>query len=174
MQEVKIEGVVVKELVSHPDQRGFFREIVRSSEPIFSQGTFAQWSHSKMTQDVVKAWHFHHRQTDWWYVASGKVKAVLYDNRAGSSTKGALMEFQLGDESDCETLCIRIPPGVLHGLRVESEKADLFYLTSETYDPEDEGRIPYDSDSVPFDWGEGAVVAERDTKPHTPPYELDS
>ena len=41
-----IEGVVFKEMVTHTDERGFFREVLRASDPIFSEG-FAQWSHTK-------------------------------------------------------------------------------------------------------------------------------
>ncbi|HHS97475.1 MAG TPA: dTDP-4-dehydrorhamnose 3,5-epimerase, partial [Chloroflexi bacterium] len=40
-----IHGVEVKELATHTDERGFFREILRASDPIFAEG-FAQWSHT--------------------------------------------------------------------------------------------------------------------------------
>ena len=63
-------GVEIKELKSHPDGRGFFREVIRSTDPIFQnptpdqsnfgQSNFGQWSHSKMQKNVVKAWHYHH------------------------------------------------------------------------------------------------------------------
>ena len=68
---IVLEGVIVKELKTHPDPRGFFREVVRVTDPFFEGGTFGQWSHSKMARDVVKAWHYHHVQTDWWYCPIG-------------------------------------------------------------------------------------------------------
>ncbi len=39
-----------------------------------------------MVRDVVKAWHFHHIQYDWWYVPFGKVLSVFIDNRPESSS----------------------------------------------------------------------------------------
>ena len=63
-----IRGVLIQELVTHADRRGFFREIIRQTDHhLFAEG-FGQWSHSLMYDGVTKAWHLHRRQTDWWYV----------------------------------------------------------------------------------------------------------
>lgn len=167
-----IAGVVVKQQKTFPDDRGFFREVFRSNESIFENGKFSQWSHSKMTKGVVKAWHFHHRQTDWWYLAMGTAEIVLYDNREESPTYKSKMVFVLGEDSELEeSYVVRIPPGVLHGLKVLSDTAHLFYVTSENYDPEDEGRIPYNSPEVPHEWGKGVITVERDRKLHIPKYD---
>jgi len=45
-----IDGVVFKELVTHTDERGFFREIIRVTDGFFGAG-FGQWSHSLMYPD---------------------------------------------------------------------------------------------------------------------------
>lgn len=173
----EILGVEIKLLKSHGDQRGFFREILRATDPCFqsnqsSQGVFGQWSHSKMGKDVVKAWHYHHVQTDWWYVPIGQIETVLYDNRPESPTYRKKMQFKMGETHrfGLETLevCVRIPPGVLHGLRVLSDEAHLFYITSVTYDPNEEGRIAFDSPDVPHRWGEGAIVVENDKRNFIP------
>ena len=34
----EIEGVVVKTLVTHADERGFFREVIRKTDPFFAEG----------------------------------------------------------------------------------------------------------------------------------------
>ena len=39
---VAIEGVVVRELVTHSDERGFFREIIRVTDEFFKEG-FIFW-----------------------------------------------------------------------------------------------------------------------------------
>ncbi len=167
-----IDGVELKLQKTFPDDRGFFREVFRADEDIFSDGHFAQWSHSKMTKDVVKAWHFHHKQTDWWYLALGTAEVALYDNREESPTYKTKMEFVLGEETPwSDSYVVRIPPGVLHGLKVISETAHLFYVTSEIYDPEDEGRIPYNSPEIPHQWGDGVITVERDRKLHIPKYQ---
>lgn len=164
-EDNEIQGVLIKELVSHPDQRGFFREVVRHTDPFFAEGPFGQWSHSKMTKNVVKAWHYHHLQIDWWYVPIGKIETVLYDNREESPTYKTKLVIPMGEGNE---LCVRIPQGVLHGCKVLSEEAHLFYITSRTYDPNDEGRFPFDSEVVPHDWGVEAITSENDRRTFEP------
>ncbi len=166
-----IHGVTQKTLQTFPDDRGFFREILRYNEEVFSEGQFAQWSHSKMSKNVVKAWHFHHRQTDWWYVALGTIEAVLYDYRPESPTHEQKMQFILSGEDSSSSNLIRIPPGVLHGLKVLSDTAHLLYITSQIYDPEDEGRIPYNDPTIPHNWGNDVITVPRDRTLHIPSYE---
>lgn len=144
-----IEGVVLKELFTYPDERGFFREIIRVTDDFFKEG-FGQFSHSLVYSGVAKAWHIHKRQVDWWYVATGVLKVVLYDGREDSSTHGEIIEFLMGDNQPGRVL--RVPPGVAHGCKAISGPVNLFYVTSHTYDPSDEGRIPHDDPTIGYDW----------------------
>src|SRR2546428_14182988 len=105
---MSIEGVVLKELVTHADERGFFREVIRESDEFFDN--FGQWSHSLMYPRTAKAWHIHQRQTDWWYVI-GALKAAVYDTRDDSPSTRQLMEFLMGDGKPC---CLKSTPGVAH------------------------------------------------------------
>lgn len=166
LDRLLISDVRIKPLVNYFDDRGFFREIAKLTEGISSGQRFAQMSHSHMTQNVVKAWHVHHRQYDWWYVAKGKIEAVLFDNRIESPTFGQKFSFLMGETSkygrDVHEVCVCIPPGVLHGLRVLSKEADLVYLTSQTYDPNDEGRLPFDDSFARHDWGPNPIVSPKD------------
>ena len=169
-----INGVVFKDLKSFPDDRGFFREIVRGEDEFFNH-SFKQWSHSKMSKNTVKAWHFHHKQIDWWYVGLGVVEAVLFDNREESPTFKQKLVFKLGEteiDDDAKVSVLRIPQGVLHGLKVLTDFAHLFYITSEIYDPQDEGRHPFNSPLVGHDWGDESnlIIAPNDKKTHIPPY----
>lgn len=170
-----IRGVVIKELNYYPDDRGFFCEIIRHYEDVFAAAdgenskNFGQWSHSKMGRNTVKAWHFHHKQIDWWYCGVGVIHTVLYDLREESPTFRKKMEFKLGDrdlDSEVIPAVVRIPPGVAHGLKVVCDPSHLFYITSNSYDPQDEGRYPFNSDVVPHDWGDPTqlVTSERDRK----------
>jgi dTDP-4-dehydrorhamnose 3,5-epimerase len=150
-----IQGVETKELVTHPDERGFFRELIRATDPFFA-GAFGQWSHSCMLQDVVKAWHVHKTQVDWWYVPAGLLKVALHDLRQGSPTRGETMELLMGDHQPARIL--KIPSGVAHGCKVLSGPAHLFYVTSKAYDPAEEGRIPHDDPKIGYDWLKRAPV----------------
>lgn len=144
-----IHGVEIKQLPTFGDERGFFRELIRTTDSFFSEG-FAQWSHSLMYPGVIKAWHVHSRQVDWWYVTCGVLKVALSDRRVDSPTSGELMELFLGEGRD--PIILKIPPGVAHGCKCLTGPANLLYITSRTYDPLDEGRIPHDDPEIGYDW----------------------
>lgn len=150
-----IEGVVLKDLTTHADERGFFREVIRVTDVFFKEG-FGQWSHSLMYQGVTKAWHIHKIQVDWWYVASGVLKVALHDARPDSPTYRQTMEILMGDNQQSRVL--RIPPGVAHGCKCTSGPAHLFYITSNVYNPADEGRIPHDDQTLGYDWLKGPEI----------------
>jgi dTDP-4-dehydrorhamnose 3,5-epimerase len=139
-------GVEVKELVTHADERGFFREIIRETDAFFEH--FGQWSHALMYPGTAKAWHVHRHQTDWWYCI-GSLKVALHDMREGSGTRGQTMTFLMGDHHGAK--CVKIPPGVAHGCRA-LELSHLLYVTSSVYDPADEGRVAHDDPSIGYDW----------------------
>ncbi|WKZ56147.1 MAG: dTDP-4-dehydrorhamnose 3,5-epimerase family protein [Bdellovibrionota bacterium] len=171
----EIVGVWLKQLRTFPDDRGFFREIVRATDPFFvtdsGKAAFQQWSHSCMSQNVVKAWHYHHVQHDWWYIAVGQIETVLFDNRPESPTYKRKLVFRMGESlphSTAASVCVRIPPGVLHALKVLSPIAHLFYITSEIYNQNEEGRFPYNSSLVGHDWGSEVIVADNDTRTFEP------
>jgi len=150
-----IDGVVIKELVTHTDRRGFFREIIRSTDDFFADG-FGQWSHSLMFNGVTKAWHYHKIQTDWWYVCSGVLRVGLCDMREDSATYKETMDFLMGDVQAAQI--IKIPPGVAHGCQTVQGPANLLYITSHVYNPDDELRIAYDSTEIDFDWLAGPPI----------------
>jgi dTDP-4-dehydrorhamnose 3,5-epimerase len=150
-----INGVVVKELVTHSDERGFFREIIRRTDDWFAEG-FGQWSHSLMYTGVAKAWHIHKKQVDWWYVATGVLKVALHDMRPESASYKDTMELFMGE--NCLATVLRIPPGVAHGCKCVSGPAHLFYVTSDVYAPEDEGRISHDDPAIGYKWLQGPPI----------------
>ena len=144
-----INGVVIKELKTHPDERGFFREIIRGTDAFFKVG-FGQFSHSLVFQGEVKAWHAHRVQTQWTYVGTGALKVALYDTRADSSTFRETIKFISGGH--CKPCVYAFPPGVAHGYKVKNGPANVFYITSGQYDLNDEIRIPHDDPGIGFDW----------------------
>jgi dTDP-4-dehydrorhamnose 3,5-epimerase len=150
-----IEGVVLKDLITNTDERGFFREIIRVTDDFFKEG-FGQWSHSMMFDGVIKAWHIHKKQIDWWYVGGGVLRVALHDTRPDSKTYRKTMDFLMGDHQSSKAL--KIPPGVAHGCKVISGPSHLFYVTSSIYDPNDEGRIPYNDPVIGYDWLKGPDI----------------
>jgi dTDP-4-dehydrorhamnose 3,5-epimerase len=150
-----IRGIVFKDLVTNTDDRGFFREIIRTTDDFF-QGCFGQWSQSLMHDGVIKAWHMHKIQTDWWYVVSGVLRVGLCDMRPDSPTNKKTMSFLMGENQPARVL--KIPPGVAHGCKTIQGPVNLFYVTSHVYNPTDELRIAYNDPGIDFEWTSGPPI----------------
>jgi dTDP-4-dehydrorhamnose 3,5-epimerase len=153
-----IDGVVKKTLVRHPDERGYFEEMIRVTDPFFQEG-FGQLSRSYMLEGVVKAWHVHKTQIDWWHIVEGQARVALYDTRKESPTYGQTDEMILGDGG--EDIILKIPSGVAHGIKVLKGPCHLVYVTSSVYDKEEEGRIPYDDKTIGYDWVQGKPITNK-------------
>ncbi len=146
----KIHDVVIKPLVTHADDRGYFREILRDDDGLLRR--FGQTSMTKTYPGVIKAFHWHKKQDDLWYVADGMARVVLYDQREESPTYGETQVIYAGEDNP---VLILIPVGVAHGYQVLGNKPVLlFYHTTSSYNPDDpdEQRIPYDDPTIGFDW----------------------
>ncbi len=145
-----IDGVAVKKLKPIPDERGRVMEILRSDDDIFMK--FGQVYITTAYPGVVKGWHFHKIQTDYFTCVAGMMKLVLVDTRPGSPTKGEVQEFFIGVHNP---ILVTIPPGILHGFKCISEdEAMVINCPSEPYYPSapDEYRKDAHSKDVPYDW----------------------
>jgi len=147
-----IEGVAVKTFPIWPDDRGYFLEIARLGE-----GFVQPFPHSRTQVSaalnypgIIKAFHFHKFQNDYWVPAAGLLQVALVDLRRGSSTFGKKNTLYIGALRPWQLL---IPPGVAHGYKVIGEQNSvLVYITDQTYNPSDEGRIPYNDTGIAYDW----------------------
>ena len=145
-----IEGVQIKRLTPHADERGYLMELLRSDDEIFT--TFGQCYVSLNYPGVIRAWHYHKRQEDFFVVVRGMCKVGLYDMREGSPTKGQAEAHYLGESNN---IVLRIPMGVAHGYKtVGTEPSLLVNFPTQVYDPNDpdEHRMPWDSPDIPFNW----------------------
>ncbi len=145
-----IEGVRVRKLVPHVDERGSLTEVLRSDWPEFAG--FGQALVTVNLPGVIRAWHWHRRQTDCIVVVQGTAKLLLYDARPGSPTRGELNEFVVGQDN---LVAVVVPPGVYHGyLTLGTRPALILNFPDRVYDYEhpDEERLPVDSPEVPYRW----------------------
>ena len=145
-----IEGIKVKKLTPHADERGCLTEILRSDDELFER--FGQIYVSLNYPGVIRAWHYHKKQDDFWAVVKGMVKAVLYDLREDSPTKGEVQEVFLGEQNP---VLLKIPVGVMHGYKtIGVEPSLLINLPTDPYNAAepDEYRMPYDTSEIPYDW----------------------
>jgi dTDP-4-dehydrorhamnose 3,5-epimerase len=145
-----IDGVQARRAKVMPDERGRLGEIFRADDPWFEK--FGQVYFTTTYPGVVKAWHYHKKQTDNFYVIKGTVKIALYDQRKDSPTCGTVNQLYLSEH--CPGL-LRIPPGVLHGwMAVGKKEAYIVNIASEPYNykqPDEFRTHPHEND-IPYDW----------------------
>ena len=145
-----IDGVKVKQLKIIPDERGRLMEILRSDDEVFEK--FGQVYMTTAYPGVVKAWHYHKLQEDHFSVVIGMLKLALFDSREGSTTRGEVNQFFLGD---CNPILVKIPQGVYHGFKgIGTEETLVINVVTRPYNRQepDEYRIdPHDND-IPYDW----------------------
>ena len=147
-----IAGVRIQPLALYPDDRGYFLEVQRFGRGLAADfpAVSTQVSAAVNFPGTVKAFHFHLHQTDCWNPVKGMMQVVLVDLRLGSVTFGQRNTIYVGALRPWQIL---IPPGVGHGYKViGGEELLLVYLTDRFYNPQDEGRIPYNDTSINYDW----------------------
>jgi len=147
-----IAGVQVQALPLYPDDRGYFLEVQRMGHGLaadFPAGQ-TQVSAAMNYAGSIKAFHYHLHQTDCWTPVKGLLQVALVDLRLGSETFGRKNTLYVGALRPWQIL---IPPGVGHGYKVVGRDDSLLvYLTNRFYNPQDEGRIPYNDPSINYDW----------------------
>ena len=145
-----IDGVKTKQLRPVCDERGRLMEVFRSDWPEFIR--FGQVYMTTAYPGVVKAWHYHKKQTDSFICIKGMMKVVLFDNRPGSKTKGEINEFFIGEHN---MMLVQIPKLVYHGFKCISDKeAAILNVPTELYNYKfpDEYRLPAHTKKIPYDW----------------------
>jgi dTDP-4-dehydrorhamnose 3,5-epimerase len=124
-------------------------EVLREDDEIFSR--FGQVYVSATYPGVVKAWHFHTRQTDNFACIAGMIKLVLVDTREGSPTRDTINEFFLGVHNP---VLVQVPNLVYHGWKCISEVPSLVVnVPDEPYDrahPDEQRIAPHGT--LPYDW----------------------
>ena len=147
-----IAGVEITPFALWPDDRGYFLEVARLGQGLIADfpASRSQVSVAVNYPGIIKAFHYHKLQTDFWVPVAGLLQVALVDLRCGSSTFGSKNTLYVGALRPWQLL---IPPGVAHGYKVIGEQpSTLVYITDRTYDPSDEGRIPYNHGSIAYDW----------------------
>jgi len=160
----RVDGVMVKTLKKWTDQRGYFIEQLKRGDvdddgrPFIPDQQFAQMSRSLTyarggnPPELIKAFHWHERQWDYWDIVQGNVRTVLVDLREESPTAGKVQVVMMGEHAP---RVVAIPPRVAHGFQcLDLRDVILNYYVTEPYnaaDP-DEGRIAWDDPRIGFDW----------------------
>jgi len=121
----EIEGVIVEELIKFSDERGFLVETFRidnlpdNLQPVMSYVSYTR-------PRIARGPHEHLKQTDiFCFIGPSNFRIKLWDNREESRTYGNCMEVIGGEDNP---ISIIVPPGVVHGYKNISPKADGMVL----------------------------------------------
>ncbi|MDB3986864.1 dTDP-4-dehydrorhamnose 3,5-epimerase family protein [bacterium] len=134
-----IKGVVIKNIKSNNDYRGFFREIMKKTDT-YTNITFKQISHSKIKRLIKKGWHVHKKQYQWNYLLKGKIEVYLLDLRKSSKTYKKKIKFIV---SDNKPTIYFFPPNIGHGYIALEKENHIIYGTSGVYSVSEEYKLPF-------------------------------
>jgi dTDP-4-dehydrorhamnose 3,5-epimerase len=143
-----IEGVTVVPLGRIPDERGTILHMLRSTDEHFIG--FGEIYFSTIYRGVVKGWHKHREMTLNYACIFGRIKLVLYDDRATSPTQGVLREIFLGPEN--HSLVI-IGPEIWTGFKgLNDPFAIVANCCTHPHEPERTTRLDPHENDIPYDW----------------------
>ena len=145
----KIEGANIVSLKQIEDERGAVLHMMRSDSPSFSR--FGEVYFSIVNPGVVKAWKRHKEMTQNFAVPIGRIRLVLFDERADLPSKGQFEEIILGRPDRYFLICI--PPMVWYGFQGISEIPALMANCSDLpHDPNESEQLPVSNNYISYNW----------------------
>jgi dTDP-4-dehydrorhamnose 3,5-epimerase len=146
-----IDGLLIKDLHKHVDERGFFSELIRRDWKDNVLDDVVQLNLSYSYPGIVRAWHRHLRgQVDYFVCIDGAIKVCAYDDRKDSDTFGELDEIVLSSE---RLRVLRVPGILWHGYKALGTKPiKMIYAVNRLYEyknPDEERRPWNDSTIIP-------------------------
>lgn len=144
----QIEGVAVVPLRRIADERGTVMHMLKCTDPHFIK--FGEIYFSTIYPGVVKGWHLHHRMVLNYACVHGRIKMVLFDDRAGSPTRGNLMEIFLGPDNYS---LVQVPTDVWNGFKgMGTEMALVANCATIAHDPTQSERMDPHGTQIPYNW----------------------
>lgn len=144
-----IEGVSVRSIEVHVDQRGSFAEIYsdRWGLPIQPR----QWAVVRSAAGTLRGMHLHLRHDEYLLPISGRCSIGLFDLRPQSATAGKSMLIEVNAD---EPKCIAFPSGLVHGWYFPVDTVHI-QAVSEPYDEyyaDDNFGCHYADPALGIDW----------------------
>ena len=122
--------------------------MMAKDSPIFS--TFGEIYFSCTYPGAIKAWHLHKQMTLNYAAIYGEIKCVLYDDRAGSKTRGCIDEYFLSPKN---YFLLTVPPLIWNGWKgLGVDTSIVANNASIPHDPSEIIRKDVNDSSIPYDW----------------------
>jgi dTDP-4-dehydrorhamnose 3,5-epimerase len=142
-------GVSFHDVTTHVDERGSLVELYDlrwgwHGAPLVFAYAFT------IRPGMIKGWAVHEKHDDRYFIMSGEIEVVLYDEREGSATKGLVAKVVM---TEYRRRLMSIPIGVWHAVRnIGSKDAMAINFPTTPYEHEDPDkfRLPVDTDKIPY------------------------
>ena len=142
-------GVTFRESPRHIDDRGSVREIFDPRwnwhpDPLVFVYAFT------IRPGIIKGWGMHKAHEDRYFLLTGELEVVLYDEREDSPTRGMVSKIYL---SEYRSGLMNIPAGVWHAdHNIGSAEAVVINFPTIRYDHTnpDKYRLPLNTDRIPY------------------------
>ena len=137
------------------DDRGWLFEMLRNTDEIMNDFQVKQVTVSHLNKGIVKAFHMHKNQTDIVTCVKGNVKLIVWTankdyEHLRDTTPEDIRRYHLDKKEilflgEKNPVTVMIPPNTFHGYTtVGDDDATIVYITNQTYDLQDELRLPWD------------------------------
>ncbi len=154
------DGVILRPLVLHGDDRGTLRELYRADW--VPEAAFRQWNLVRSTADVLRGVHVHPRHADYLHVVDGEMLLGLHDLRPEDATQRTSCFVRLTGE---EPQTAYIPPGVCHGFLFPVETLYIYGLSA-GWSLDEELGCRFDDPGLRLDWPIASpILSARDARP---------
>ena len=143
-----INGIKIKALKQISDHRGKVMHMLRNDSQEFYG--FGEIYFSCVYPGAIKGWHIHKEMILNYAIPYGKIKLVLFDDRADSPTKGKVQEIITGPDNYC---LITIPPHIWNGfMGLGNDISIVVNCASIPHDPKEIDRLDHLDPYIPYKW----------------------
>jgi dTDP-4-dehydrorhamnose 3,5-epimerase len=140
------QGLLIRDLEPHHDDRGSFTELHRLE---WDSGIApVQWNAVRSAAGVLRGVHVHPRHDDYLTVFAGRATIGLRDLRPDAPTWGLATTVELDGE---RPQAVTIPHGVAHGFYFPVASVHI-YAVSEYFDSADELGCRWDDPALEIPW----------------------
>ena len=149
MDQLKIEGIIIKKLKIIPNSKGDVMHMIRNDEQGFK--SFGECYFSEVNPLTIKGWKKHIAQTQNLSVPIGLLKLVLFDDRENSETHKNIEEITLGRPDFYYR--IQIPPGIYYSFKCLSTSPTMIVnITDIPHDKNESLTLDLNNSNIPYKW----------------------
>ena len=144
-----IKGVVLTKLKQIKDERGAVFHVMKNDAETFY--SFGEAYFSKITEGVIKGWKFHKEMKQNFCVPYGKLKLVLFDNRANSISRGEVNEIILDDDENY--IRVTVPENIWYSFKcISDDYCLLLNIANIKHDKQESLQMVLYNDLIPYEW----------------------